>query len=168
MQWDKNDSTLKLATIKEEIQQDSLFMWADSSFIKDPSVGRPKVMMPYGAELCRLTSAFFLLLWVCNKTSIKDGNVVIYCDNETAINNVFKNPLSTNNPYEHLAVDINLITCAREILVLQLPLDVQNKKEWVKGHYKGAKHLEHHLNGMTDELAITFNSKWWQPVMSNI
>jgi hypothetical protein len=136
-------------------------MCADGSFIKDrqqgaqawvlvtsvgtvlwrgsgPSVGHPEAMTAYRAELCGITSAFFLLLWVCNETATEYGDFVIYCDNETALNEVFKSQLSTNNTYAHLAADIDLITCTSDI-ILQLPPEVHLKKEWVKGHYKGGK-----------------------------
>jgi len=92
---------------------------------------------------------------------------VIYCENETALNEVFKNPLTTNNPYAYLAADIDLITCARDLL-LQLPLEVHLKKEWVKGHYKGEKQLKHQLNDMADELAVAFNSRRRSPATCNV
>ncbi len=115
-------------------------------------------MSPYRAELCGLTSILFLIQWVCVAEKIEEGKVIIYCDNETALNEVFKTPRPTSNPYKQLAADIDLITCVRDLL-LQLPLSLEVKKEWVKGHYTGSdRKLKHDLNDMADELAGNFNS----------
>jgi hypothetical protein len=190
-QWDTNDIMPKLAAITEAILQgDGLFICANGSFIKEreqgaqawvlagsngtvlwrgagPSVGNPEAMMAYMAELCSLTFAFFLLLWVCNESDIQHENAVITCDFETTLHEVFKNPLTNNIPYAYLAADIDLITCVRDLL-LEFPLEVHLKKEWVKGHYKGEKPLKRQLNDMADELAVAFNSKWQPPAISNI
>jgi hypothetical protein len=64
----------------------------------------------------------------------------------------------TNNPYRHLAPDIDLLTTACDLL-LQLPADIEIKREWVKGHYSGPKReLKHRLNDIADELARDFNT----------
>jgi hypothetical protein len=159
LQWDTNAIMPHVAAITEAIQGGGLFMCADGSFIKDrqqgvqawvlstsdgtvlwrgagPSIGHPKAMMAYRAELCGLTSAFFLLLWVCNESDLQHGSAVIYCDNETALNEVFKNPLTTNNPYAYLAADIDLITCARDLL-LHCPLRSTSRKSGSKAITRG-------------------------------
>jgi hypothetical protein len=57
-----------------------------------------------------------------------------------------------------MAADIDLITCARDLL-LQLPVEVDIAKEWVKGHYEGKqKQLKHLLNDMADHLAVNYNT----------
>ncbi len=159
----QHDAALMDYFVQKRIPPKVTVLWRGAG----PSVGHPEAMTAYRAELCGLTSAFFLLLWVCNESDIQHGNAVIYCDNETALNEVFKNPLTTNNPYAYLAADIDLITCARDLL-LQLPFEVQLKKEWVKAHYKGEKQLKHNLNDMADKLAVTFNSKRRPPATSNV
>jgi hypothetical protein len=53
--------------------------------------------------------------------------------------------------------NIDLITCARDLL-LQLPVEVNIAKEWVKEHYVGEqKQLKHLLNNMADKLAVDYN-----------
>jgi hypothetical protein len=71
---------------------------------------------------------------------------------------VFAKLRRTNDPYKQLKADIDLIRCARDLL-LQLSLHVEVKKEWVKGHYNGpSRKLKHDLNDITDNLAGSFNT----------
>ncbi len=65
--------------------------------------------------------------------------------------------MPSHNPYSKLATDIDLITIARDLL-LQLPVEVIIKHQWVKGHFKGGKELQHELNYIADELTTDFNA----------
>jgi hypothetical protein len=123
-----------------------------------PSTGHSAVMTSYRAELCGITSALFMLLWICNQEDVEYGSVTLYCDNEGALNQVFNKSRPFKNPYDFLSADIDLITCARDLL-LQLPIEVHVKHEWVKGHYTGKKRqLKHELNHLADTTAREYNS----------
>jgi hypothetical protein len=113
-------------------------------------------MTSYGAELAGLTSVLFVLHWVTKQTQLEDRMVNICCSNDAALNEAFYTGLPSNNPYAQLAADINLITMAHDLL-LQLPLAVQIKHQWVKGPYKGQQELQHELNHQADELAVEYN-----------
>jgi hypothetical protein len=69
---------------------------------------------------------------------VVDGSITIYCDKETAPNQTFSNAHPFNNPYTLLAADINIFTCAQDLL-LQVPVKVQIKHEWVKVHFRSKK-----------------------------
>jgi hypothetical protein len=115
-------------------------------------------MSPYRAELSGLTSILFIVLWVTALRSIEKGAVTIYCDNSSALDHVFAAIRMSNNPLQQLIADIDLISCAKDLL-LQLPVDIQIRKEWVKGHYTGSdRKLQHDLNDMADNLAVQHNS----------
>jgi hypothetical protein len=115
-------------------------------------------MTPYRAELTGLASVLFVLHWVCSHIQIKeDSSIFIYCDNETAISETFKQVRPTNNPYKMLVADADLITLSRDLL-LRLPITVTFKHQWVKGHYQGKHQLSHELNHIADELAGKFNA----------
>ncbi len=101
-----------------------------------PSAGRSAIMTPYRAELSGLTSVLFLLLWICRTQGIEEGSACIYCNNISALNQVFAKVRPPTNPFKQMAADIDLIMCARDLL-LQLPVDVGIAKEWVKKHYMG-------------------------------
>ncbi len=129
-------------------------LWKESG----PSLGLPAVMSPYRAEQSGLTSALFLILWVCHTYNVETGNVIIYCDNISALNRIFTKERPSNNPLRQLAADIDLITCARD-MILRLPVAIHISKEWVKGHYTGKeKQLKHILNDMADQLAVDHNT----------
>jgi ribonuclease HI len=100
------------------------------------SIGHPTLIPAYRAELCGITSALFLLLWVCNGTDVEA--VMIYCNSKTALSEVFKPSSTSNNPYTYLTLNINLMTCTWDLL-LQLLIEMHIQKEWVKGHYQGTK-----------------------------
>jgi hypothetical protein len=93
-------------------------------------------MNPDRAEWTGLTSVLFILYWVCSHVQIKEGSITIYCDNETALSETFKQVQSTNNPYIALVAEADLITLSHDLL-LRLPITVTPKHQWVKGHYKG-------------------------------
>jgi hypothetical protein len=115
-------------------------------------------MTPYRAELCGLVSTLFMIHWICEAEKVADGIITIYCDNEVALNQTFSKALPSNNSYKYLTADIDMITCARDIL-LQLPVTVQIKHAWVKGHFQGKKReLQHELNSIADVTAREYNS----------
>jgi hypothetical protein len=133
---------------------DKTILWKGAG----PSFSHPDVMSPYRAELSGLTSILFILLWVTTFNSIETGSVTIYCDNTSALDRIFTAIRQSNNPLQQLIADIDLISCARDLL-LQLPVDIQIRKEWVKGHYTDSnRELQHDLNDMADELAVQHNS----------
>lgn len=84
---------------------------------------------PHRAVLSGLTSILFLILWFCSNHGIEVGHVIIHCDNISALNQVFTRERSSNNPLRQMAADIDLITCARGIL---LPVE----KKTAKAHSK--------------------------------
>ncbi len=88
-----------------------------------PALGHPDLMTSYRAELAGLTSVLFVLHWVCKHFLIEDGTVIIYCDNDAALNETFYPGLASNNPYTQLSADMDLISTARDLLS-QLPITV--------------------------------------------
>lgn len=105
-----------------------------------------------------MTSVLFVLHWITKQLPVVDGTVIIYCDNDAALNEIFHIGIPSNNPYDFVTADIDLITTARDLL-LQLPVDVQIKHQWVKGHFKGKHELKHELNHQADDLAGEFNQE---------
>ncbi len=129
-------------------------LWKGAS----PAISHPMVMLPYHVEFSGLTSVPFTLLWICTTQGIDSSSVRIFCDNESALHRVFATIQVSNNPLGQLSLDIDLITCARDVL-LQLPVDVKVAKEWVKGHYTGnQRKIQHDLNDLADKLAVEHNS----------
>jgi hypothetical protein len=181
MQWDTNDITPKLEDIAQAILSSDLHICADGAYRKivgqashawvfstgqqeilwkgaGPTLGHTKLMTPYRAELTGLVSVLFILHWVCSHIQLKKGgSIFIYCHNETALSETFKQVRPTNNPYKMLAVDADLITLSRDLL-LWLPITVTLKHKWVKGHYQGKHQLSHELNHIADKLAGKFNA----------
>jgi hypothetical protein len=99
-----------------------------------------------------------MLLWICTQEDIDYGSLTLYCDNEGALNQVFNKSRPLKNPNEFLSADIDLITCAKDLL-LQLPLEAHVKREWVKGHYTGKqRQLKHEINNLADTTAREYNS----------
>lgn len=118
----------------KEIKQDShawVFSTTQHQFLwrgAGPSIGHPNVMSPYWAELSGLTSVLFVLHWVCNQTGIETESARIYCDNISALDKVFTTIRHSTNPLHQLAPDIDLLTCAQDLL-LQLPVDITISEE---------------------------------------
>ncbi len=102
----------------------------------DPTLSHPAVMSQNHGELSGLTSVLLILPWVCSMQGVDTGSVHLFCDNESALNHVFSTARALNNPLKQLFPDVDLITCARDLL-LQLPVGIYITKEWVKGHYTG-------------------------------
>jgi ribonuclease HI len=179
LQWDTTSISLQCETLARSITRHELHICADGAFRKTigqgthawvfstedgvilwrgsgPALGHRDLLTFYRAELAGLTSVLFVLHWVSKQIPIDEGTVTIYCDNDAALNEMFYAGLPSNNPYTQLTADIDLITMARDLL-LQLPITVQIKHQWVKGHYKGKRELKHELNHQADELAGEFN-----------
>ena len=92
-----------------------------------------------------------MIHWICTAESIISGKITICCDNEAALNEVFTKPCPSNNPYRLLAAGIDLITCARDLL-LQLPLHIEVKKELFKEHYTNTdRKLQLDLSDIADK-----------------
>jgi hypothetical protein len=181
LDWDRSEIESITPSLITAMTENKLHICADGSYVKEtkqgshawvfadnqrqilwkgagPSMGHSAVMTQYRAELSGLTSILFLLLRICNEHDVEGGDVIVYCDNISALNQVFTKTHPSNNPLKQLATDIDLIACARDIL-LQLPVDVHISKEWVKGHYTGKnKELKHILNDMADQLATDYNT----------
>jgi hypothetical protein len=146
LQWKSNDITSSIEGKANAIESNDLFICADGTYMKSvsqashawvfsnskldilwkgagPTPGHSSLMTPYRAELTGLTSVLFMIYWVCRQTQIAGGLITIYCDNETALSETFKTTLSTNNPYDQLAADIDIITLSRDLLS-QLPATI--------------------------------------------
>ncbi len=72
-----------------------------------------------------------MLLRVCIQEDVEYSLETLYSDNEGALNQVFSKSWPIKNPNEIFSADIiDFITCAKDLL-LQLPVDVHVKHEWV-------------------------------------
>jgi hypothetical protein len=79
------------AFLKEHGQGSHAWVFSDGSHQEiwkgaGPTFGHTDLMTPYRAELSGLTLVLFVLQWVCSQNAIGDGKVMIYCDNEAALN----------------------------------------------------------------------------------
>lgn len=180
LQWDYDAISRVSPIIAEHIELDNLFVCTDGAYQQEtkqgshawvfsssthilwqgsgPSPGHPNAMSPYRAELCGLTSCLYILHWVCTNESVNCGKVTIYCDNATALRELFTKPPKTNNPYRMLKPDIDLLAYAR-VLLQNITDRIDVKKEWVKGHYSGPNRKQkHNLNNVADALAGMQNS----------
>jgi hypothetical protein len=104
----------------------------------------------WGKAHIRGSFLLFVIHWICSQLPIDDGSITIYSDNDAALNETFHAGLPSNNPYSHIAADIDLITMVRD-LILPLPVSILIKHQWVKGHYKGKKELQHEIIYQADE-----------------
>ncbi len=121
LDWDRSEIESITPGLITAMTENKLHMCADGFYVKDtkqgshawvfadnqrqiswkgagPSMGHSAVMTPYRAELSGLTSILFLLLWVCNEHGVEGGDVTIYCDNISALNQVFTKACPSNNP----------------------------------------------------------------------
>mmetsp|Transcript_5492 Transcript_5492/g.8104 ORF Transcript_5492/g.8104 Transcript_5492/m.8104 type:complete len:785 (+) Transcript_5492:1386-3740(+) len=91
------------------------------------------------------------------------GRVKLYCDNQSALDNVFDST-PKRGIYPMLAVDYDLLVLSRDMLKA-LPITITG--EWVKGHYKGDnRQIQHDLNDLVDTLANQFRedpAKGYEP-----
>jgi ribonuclease HI len=180
VQWEHSTIKKAASRIAQSIEDEDLHICSDGAFRQDinqgahtwvfstgkkeilwkgsgPSMGHLEAMTPYRAELCGLMACLYMLHWVCTMETVNCGKATLYCNNETALKEVFTTPQWPNNPYNKLQSDTDLITCARDLLV-QLSARITIMKEWVKGHYSGPnRKLKHDLNDLADKLAGDFN-----------
>jgi hypothetical protein len=64
------------------------------------------------------------------QAELTTGTATIYCDNQSALDQIFNCQQASRNPYAYLKADIDLITCARTI-IRKLPLRVKLSHKWV-------------------------------------
>jgi hypothetical protein len=190
LQWDMSLIAPQVTPIADAIRNGDLHVCADGAYMPDlqqgaqawvfsmadqtilwksagPSPGLPINMTPYRIELCGLVSTLFTIHWICRSANISYGHITIYCDNESALHQMFTPTRTTNNPYKLLKADIDLLTCGCDLL-LQLPIEVSLKHKWVKGHFKGDRRLlQHNLNEIADCLARDFNTTPRTPCKGN-
>lgn len=98
---------------------------------------------------------------ITDSFNIVTGGVIIYCDNQGALDNVF-NKTPKRGIFHLLERDYDLLGIARAILA---ELSVKITGTWVKGHYNGPDwDLQHDLNDWADTLAGTF----WRDAPQNL
>jgi hypothetical protein len=120
-----------------------------------PIDGNPDMLSSYRSELGGILTILFLLTQLGEYYEITAGTVVLYCDNEGALDNVF-DEFPKRGIYPLLARDYDLLGAARA-LWRSLPITVN--KQWVKGHYKGnQRETKHDLNDLADSLATHFQN----------
>ena len=118
-----------------------------------PIDGIPQLLSSYRPELGGITANLFLLTVIVKIFGIEAGGVTLFCDNKSALENVF-DPVPRRGIYPLLAVDYDLLVLAKD-LAKALPIKV--RPEWVKGHYKGNDRLvQHDLNDLVDTMADRF------------
>jgi ribonuclease HI len=117
-----------------------------------PVDGHPSFTSAYRAELSGLLAVLYIIGRVCDYLHVMDRSLHIYCDNKSAIKNVFK------KNYRSLTVcldtDYDIIRQAK-ILLHQLPIKV--KAEWVKGFSTAKKtSTPEEINIIADHLAASY------------
>jgi len=118
-----------------------------------PIDGLPRLLSSYRPEMGGITTLLFVLTVLVHLFEISSGSVTLFCDNESALGNVFdKSP--KRGIYPLLEVDYDLLVLAKEFLK-ELPIKVTGK--WVKGHYNGDNRMiQHDLNALVDTMAEQF------------
>ena len=113
----------------------------------------PQLLSSYRPELGGITANLFLLTVIVKVFDIKEGSVTLFCDNRSALENVF-DPVPKRGIYPLLAVDYDLLVLAKDLLSA---LPIQINHEWVKGHYTGDERMiQHDLNSLVDSMADKF------------
>jgi ribonuclease HI len=111
-----------------------------------PMSGDPKLASPYRAELCGLVATLYLIYRICTYHDVSSRKLMLYCDNNGAINNVFHRPLSGINSF--LQSDYDLIQVAKNLCQI-LPIDIT--ATWVKGHSQAIqKTVQEEINIQAD------------------
>lgn len=125
----------------------------------------PDQLSSYRPELGGIVSLLFLLTVIVRISTITDGQVKLYCDNQSALDNVFDST-PKRGIFPLLAVDYDLLVLAKDMLQ-SLPITIS--WGWVKGHYTGDnRELQHDLNALADELATRFREdppKGYEPTV---
>jgi len=118
-----------------------------------PIDGNPDMGSSYRSELGGALTVLFLLQQIVDYYEITSGSVMFYCDNQSALDNIF-DEYPKRGIYPLLAPDYDLLGVARKIW-RQLPIKVNIQH--VKGHYKGDhRETKHDLNDLADTLAGHF------------
>ena len=113
----------------------------------------PKLLSSYRPELGGITALLFLLTAIVKLGDITEGTVTLFCDNKSALNNIF-DAIPRRGIYPLLEADYDLLFLAKDLLQ-QLPINVI--AQHVKGHYKGDhREVQHDLNALADEIAEQF------------
>jgi len=129
--------------------KDGHVLWGSAG----PIDGNPDMLSSYRSELGGITTIFFLLLQVVEFFAITSRSVMLYCDNEGALENVF-DEFPKRGIYPLLSRDYDLLGTVRALLK-QIPVKVTGC--WVKGHYRGIqREISHTLNDIADQLAEQF------------
>jgi ribonuclease HI len=117
-----------------------------------PVNGHQSFTSAYRAELSGLLAVLYIIGRVCDYLQVTDGSLYLYCDNKSAIKNVFKNDYRSLTGC--LATDYDII-CQAKIILHQLPIKV--KAEWVKGHSTAkTKSTPEEINIIADQLAASY------------
>jgi hypothetical protein len=180
LDWDDECISPDLVTISDSLQEGTLVICSDGYFQPTagkgshgwvfstlngkilwkgagPACGHSDLMSAYCAKLSGLISILYIINYVIYQQSIANGLATVYCDNTSALVEVFSKPYCSPNPYRQLQSDIDLITCSRYLLKA-LPPDITLQHCWIKSHYKGpSKHLEHNFNELADSIAGSYN-----------
>jgi hypothetical protein len=111
------------------------------------------MLSSYRSELGGILTILFLLQQLVAYFELTIGSVMLYCDNKSALENVFdEHP--KRGIYPLLARDYDFLGLARQIRQ-QLPIKINHAH--VKGHYKGNdREVKHDLNDIADDLASQF------------
>ena len=169
-------SEMDLLDIANHISDQSLLVCSDGSFSQRSGTGShawvfstkegdillqgagpidciPELLSSYRPELGGITSNLFLLTVIVRLFDLKEGGVTLFCDNKSALENVFDS-VPKRGIYPLLAVDYDLLVLAKDLLQA-LPITV--RPEWVKGHYSGDnRQVQHDLNALVDTMADKF------------
>jgi len=118
-----------------------------------PIDGHPLLLSPYRTELGGILALLYLLNVIVRCNELREGTVTLFCDNKTALENVFdENP--KRGIYPMLAADYDFIVIARK-LVKATPITINHRH--VKGHYTGdERRVEHDLNDLVDTMSKKF------------
>lgn len=114
----------------------------------------PGQLSSYWPELGGITSLLYLISVIVKIGDLSSGQVRLYCDNKSALENVFEET-PKRGIYPLLAIDYDLLVLAKDML-RSLPIKVS--WNWGKGHYNGdAREIQHDLNSLVDTLVTAFN-----------
>ena len=172
-------SELEFLTLSESLSKGELLGCSDGSFSKGSGTGshawvfatndetilfkgagpidcHPDLLSSYRPEVGGLLVLLFIIHSLVGTFELTEGAVVVYCDNKSALENVFNKDLK-RGIYPLLQPDYDLLQLAR---ALHSTLPVTVTGTWVKGHYRGNQSLVHHdLNSLVDFMADQFRRR---------
>jgi hypothetical protein len=124
-----------------------------------PTDGHPALLSSYCAELSSLLGLLYIIYRICRYYDLHNHNVTIFCDNNSAIRNIFSHPMPGITPF--LKPDYDLLETV-QYLPSMIPLAIAG--QWVKGHYNGKqREFQHDLNDKTDALAMAYQQQQQAP-----